>query len=271
MVAMQWGGGTRVAQGTQGQASDSCHVPTVLPGQPWPCLPVQLRVSTAGHPRDSGHGPRVGGQRGGSWAVGTRESPRAAVLAVPGCAMPGCAMPVADTPPPALRAQGERGLWPGGAAAAADGAALGGRHLLPELQDHPGLEIRECPHAHHPYPAAGAASGTLTPTVGTTWGTLSPPCGRCPRHPKSLVWAPQTHNVDTTLGSPKLCCGHQPGHPKAMVKPEPLGTPTPGPGQRRGTPSGAGGCLTLPPPRSRPSRAARSTRRGSSSSRCRTW
>ncbi|XP_052666841.1 protein yippee-like 4 isoform X2 [Harpia harpyja] len=158
----------------------------VLPGQPWPCLPVQLR--------------------------------------------------------------GERGLWPGGAAAAADGAALGGRHLLPELQDHPGLEIRECPRAQHPYPAAGAALGTLTPTVGTTRGTLSPPCGCCPRHPKSLVWAPQTCNVGTTLGTPNLCCGHQPGHPKAMVKPGPLGTPTPRPGQRRGTPSGGGGVSRCLPP-----------------------
>uniref|UniRef100_A0A663ETA5 Yippee like 4 n=1 Tax=Aquila chrysaetos chrysaetos TaxID=223781 RepID=A0A663ETA5_AQUCH len=47
------------------------------------------------HQAPRGRWPRAqgGGTAGGSWAVGTRESPRAAVLAVRGCAMP-----VADPP-----------------------------------------------------------------------------------------------------------------------------------------------------------------------------
>lgn len=41
--------------------------------------------------------------------------------------------------------QGERGLWPGRGESSADRLACGGRYLLWELQDDPGLEIRKCP------------------------------------------------------------------------------------------------------------------------------
>lgn len=201
------GHGGRGAGGRGGPGNDTRRVPTVLPGQPRPCLPVQLRVSTGGTEDGSAEGEPRGSP---GWLCRACGTPHSRCRVNVGCG-------------PA-----EQRLLLTGLHSVADifcqscNTTLGWKYVsAPQLRPPPAASTARGPQplSGHPNPFHGHPRAPQVPP-----GHPNP----CPGHvlaPQSLPWAPQSlpwapQSLPWALpGTPKPCCGH----PQALGKAAPIG------------------------------------------------